>query len=47
MAESSARFGFVSFAEPINGRLAMLGFVVGLGTELFTGQTILTQLGLG
>jgi ferrochelatase len=25
----------------------MLGFVIGLGTELLTGQGILSQLGLG
>ena len=38
-------FGFVNFAETWNGRLAMLGFVIGLGTELLTGQGILNQLG--
>ncbi len=47
MADSSSRFGFVAFAETWNGRLAMLGFVIGLGTELLTGQGILTQIGLG
>ena len=47
MAESTARFGFVAFAETWNGRLAMLGFVIGLGTELLTGQGILSQIGLG
>jgi ferrochelatase len=47
MADSSSRFGFVAFAETWNGRLAMLGFVIGLATELFTGQSILGQLGLG
>jgi hypothetical protein len=48
MADSNtSRFGFVSFAETWNGRLAMLGFVIGLGTELLTGQGILGQLGLG
>ena len=31
---AQARFGFVNFAETWNGRLAMLGFVIGLGTEL-------------
>ena len=46
MAASSPRFGFVSFAETWNGRLAMLGFVIGLGTELLTGQGILAQIGL-
>jgi len=47
MADSTTRFGFVAFAETWNGRLAMLGFVIGLGTELLTGQGILGQLGLG
>jgi ferrochelatase len=47
MAQPSPRFGFVAFAESWNGRLAMLGFVIGLGTELLTGQSILSQLGLG
>ena len=47
MAESSSRFGFVEFAETWNGRLAMLGFVIGLGTELLTGHSILQQIGLG
>jgi len=41
------RFGFVQFAETWNGRLAMLGFVIGLATELLTGQGILSQVGLG
>jgi ferrochelatase len=47
MAEPAPRFGFVALAETWNGRLAMLGFVIGLGTELLTGQSILGQLGLG
>ena len=47
MTDSTLRFGFVAFAETLNGRLAMLGFVIGLGTELLTGQSILGQLGLG
>ncbi|MDM7951962.1 MAG: chlorophyll a/b-binding protein [Cyanobium sp. CZS 25K] len=47
MTVSSSRFGFVAFAETWNGRLAMLGFVIGLGTELLTGQGILSQIGLG
>jgi hypothetical protein len=47
MAEPSARFGFSAFAETWNGRMAMLGFVIGLATELLTGQGILSQLGLG
>ena len=47
MADSSSRFGFVAFAETWNGRMAMLGFVIGLATELLTGQGILQQIGLG
>ena len=47
MAESTPRFGFVAFAETWNGRLAMMGFLIGLGTEILTGQTIAAQLGLG
>ena len=47
MADSSPRFGFVGFAETWNGRLAMLGFEIGLTTELLTGQGILSQIGLG
>jgi len=46
MTASTSRFGFVAFAETWNGRLAMLGFVIGLGTELLTGQSILAQIGL-
>jgi len=47
MSDSSSRFGFVAFAETWNGRMAMLGFVIGLATELLTGQGILQQIGLG
>ena len=47
MDNTTPRFGFVAFAETWNGRLAMLGFVIGLGTELLTGQGILSQIGLG
>jgi len=47
MTEPTPRYGFVDFAETWNGRLAMLGFVIGLATELLTGQGILQQIGLG
>jgi len=47
MTESTPHYGFVAFAETWNGRLAMLGFMIGIGTELLTGQSILGQLGLG
>ena len=46
MEKQEAKFGFTSFAESWNGRLAMLGFTIGLLTELLTGQGILAQLGL-
>ncbi|MFZ4678199.1 MAG: chlorophyll a/b-binding protein [Nodosilinea sp.] len=46
MENNDSKFGFVSFAETWNGRLAMLGFVIGVATEYLTGQGILTQIGL-
>lgn len=46
MESQEAKFGFTQFAETWNGRLAMLGFVIGLATELVTGQGILSQIGL-
>jgi hypothetical protein len=46
MENNDSKFGFVSFAETWNGRLAMLGFVIGVATEFLTGQGILTQIGL-
>lgn len=46
MENQESKFGFSSFAENWNGRLAMLGFVIGLLTELLTGKGILAQLGL-
>ena len=42
-----SEFGFSSLAETWNGRLAMMGFIIGLGTELLTGQGILSQIGMG
>ena len=47
MTDSTSRFGFVAFAETWNGRLAMMGFVIGLATEVLTGQGILSQIDLG
>lgn len=46
MENKESKLGFTNFAETWNGRLAMLGFVIGLLTELLTGQGILSQLGL-
>jgi hypothetical protein len=46
MSNQEGKVGFTKFAEDWNGRLAMLGFVIGLATEVITGQGILTQIGL-
>ena len=42
-----SKFGFSSVAETWNGRFSMMGFMIGLGTELLTGQGILSQIGMG
>lgn len=34
------KFGFTPEAERLNGRLAMLGFVIAVGTYLTTGQIL-------
>jgi Chlorophyll A-B binding protein len=39
-------FGWNAYAELVNGRFAMVGFVVLLGLEFFTGQDLWTWLGL-
>ena len=46
LKNNQPRFGFVDFAETWNGRLAMFGIIVGLSTEILTGQGILVQIGL-
>ena len=33
-------FGFTEFAERLNGRLAMIGFVAAVGAYFTTGQVI-------
>ena len=33
-------FGFTEFSERLNGRLAMLGFVIAVGTYITTGQIL-------
>ena len=38
-------WGFTDQAERWNGRLAMLGFVLALATELLTGHGVIQQLG--
>ena len=42
-----SKWGFTNFAETWNGRLAMMGLIISLGTELLTGQGILAQIGMG
>ena len=37
-------WGFTEQAERWNGRLAMLGFVLALATELLTGHGVIQQL---
>ncbi len=39
-------FGWTPYAEQINGRFAMIGFVGLLLLEFFTGQGLFTWLGL-
>lgn len=46
MEDNQNKLGFTAFAESWNGRLAMLGFLIGIATELLTGKGILAQLGL-
>ncbi|KPQ37793.1 MAG: Chlorophyll A-B binding protein [Phormidesmis priestleyi Ana] len=38
------QFGFNHYAELINGRLAMMGFISAIAFELITGQGIVTWL---
>lgn len=40
------KFGFNEYAERLNGRAAMVGFVLTLLIEYVTGQGLLTWLGL-
>jgi hypothetical protein len=40
------KFGFNNYAERLNGRAAMIGFVITLVIEYFTGQGLLSWLGL-
>ncbi|MGF1496753.1 MAG: hypothetical protein ACFB8W_07995 [Elainellaceae cyanobacterium] len=40
------KFGFNDYAERLNGRAAMIGFVITLAIEYITGQGLLSWLGL-
>lgn len=40
------KFGFNEYAERLNGRAAMIGFVLTLLIEYVTGQGLLSWLGL-
>jgi hypothetical protein len=40
ITEESQMFGFNDRVEILNGRLAMLGFVIAVGTYMTTGQII-------
>ncbi|MEM9803717.1 MAG: chlorophyll a/b-binding protein [Cyanobacteria bacterium P01_D01_bin.56] len=43
---SEPKMGFSRYAELLNGRLAMIGFVSALLVELMTGQGLVQQMGL-
>ncbi len=40
------KFGFNDYAERLNGRAAMIGFLLILAIEYLTGQGLLSWLGL-
>lgn len=40
------KFGFNEYAERLNGRAAMIGFMLTLLIEIVTGQGVLAWLGL-
>ena len=46
IAEPDAGWGFHERAETLNGRLAMLGFVAAMATELISGEGLLHTIGL-
>ncbi|MGK7887814.1 MAG: chlorophyll a/b-binding protein [Leptolyngbyaceae cyanobacterium] len=47
LTQPEPAFGWTAYAEQINGRFAMIGFVLLLILEVVTGQTFFTWLGLG
>ncbi|MEL6222185.1 MAG: hypothetical protein AAFR31_06050 [Cyanobacteria bacterium J06627_8] len=40
------KFGFNRYSEKLNGRAAMIGFVIVLAIEYLTGQGLLSWLGV-
>ncbi len=40
------KFGFNTYAERLNGRAAMVGFILAIAIEFVTGQGLLSWLGL-
>jgi hypothetical protein len=40
------KYGFNQYAERLNGRAAMVGFIVTIGLEFLTGKGLLGLLGL-
>jgi hypothetical protein len=44
--DNNSKFGFTVSAENLNGRMAMIGFIAAVVTELVTGQGVLHFLGI-
>lgn len=44
--QEEPKFGFNDYAERLNGRAAMIGFILTVIIEYSTGQGLLTWLGL-
>lgn len=43
---SYPKYGFNQYAERLNGRAAMMGFILTIALEFFTGKGLLALLGL-
>ena len=46
LAAPDSGWGFHERAEKLNGRLAMLGFIAAIATELMTGESLMRTIGL-
>ncbi|NJL79890.1 MAG: hypothetical protein HC917_15510 [Richelia sp. SM2_1_7] len=44
LASSTSRVGFTEYAEKLNGRLAMIGFISMIAVELLSGQSFIGWL---